>query len=158
MLNLKDLKNRLMKIVSSTVSLFIRGRAVETPRFTYVTTLSRKTGGPDPDDFGKIYRDEQFGKEYIVQDLYVKSRSEPPFYAVYTINEVITRPAEETYLDKEEFKRVVHLKPADIDVQEDMISFFKKDCEKEGETFEDRRSRPYPIRGAALPYQTNDLA
>lgn len=158
MLGLEDLKNRLMKIISSTVSLFGRGRAVETPRFTYVTTLSRKTGGPDPENFGKIYRDELSAKEYVVQDLYVKPRNEPPHYSVYTINEIIIRPAEETYFDTEEFKRVVQLKPADIDVQEDMISFFKKKNEGMGRVFEDRRSRPYPIRGAALPYQTNDLA
>lgn len=158
MLGLEDLKNRLIKIVSSTVSLFIRDRAVATPRFTYVTTLSKKTGGPDPENFGKIYRDEQSGKEYIVQDLYVKPRNEPPRYSVYTINEVTVRPAEETYLDEETFKQAVNLKPADIDVQEDMITFFKRDCEKDGETFEDRRSRPYPIRGAALPYPTNNIA
>jgi hypothetical protein len=109
MLGLEDLKNRLMKIVSSTVSLFVRGRAVETPRFTYVTTLSRKTGGPDPDDFGKIYRDEQFGKEYIVQDLYVKSKSEPPFYAVYTITKLLL-VLRKIYSTKKNFIRVVHLK------------------------------------------------
>ena len=158
MLNLRILKDRLMKLISSTVAFFVRDRAVETPRFTYITTLSRKTGGPDPASFGKLYCDEMSSKEYIIQDLYVKSKTEPSFYAVYTINEVVTRPADETDFDEKIFKQVVRLKPADIDVQEDMIAFFKSDCEKDNEIFEDRRSRPYPIRGAALPYPTNDPA
>ena len=158
MLDLEGLKNRLVKIISQTVNLFIRDRAVETPRFTYATTLSKKTGGPDPEDFGKLYRDEQFGKEYIVQDLYVKSKNEPSFYAVYTINEIVARPADETEFDEKLFKKVVQLKPADIDVQEDMITFFREKSEALGRVFEDRRSRPYPIRGAALPYLTNNIA
>lgn len=151
MLGLEDLKNRLMKIVSSTVSLFIRGRAVETPRFTYVTLFRKRTGGPDPDDFGTIYRDEKYGKEYLVKDFYFKPRDKAPEYSILSIEEIISRPDGETRLDEETFKKTVVLKAADIDVQDDMVAFFKSDSEKNGIEFFDRRKPPNPTKGAALP-------
>jgi hypothetical protein len=151
MLGFEDLKNRLMKIVLSTVSLFVRGRAVETPRFTYVTLFSRRTGGPDPDDFGTIYRDEKYGKEYLVKDFYFKPRNESPRYSILSIEEIASRPSGETHLDDATFKKVVALKAADIDVQDDMIAFFKSDSEKNGTEFFDRRKPQNPTKGAALP-------
>jgi len=151
MLGLEDLKNRLMKVVLSTVSLFVRGRAVETPRFTYVTLFSRRTGGPDPDDFGTIYRDEKYGKEYLVDDFYFKPRSGSPRYSILSIEEITSRPSGETHLDDATFKKTVVLKAADIDVQDDMIAFFKSDSEKNGVEFFDRRKPPNSTKGAALP-------
>lgn len=151
MLGLEDLKNRLMMIVSSTVSLFIRGRAVETPRFTYVTLFSRRTGGPDPDDFGTIYRDEKYGKEYLVKDFHFKPRSGFSEYSLLSIEEIVSRPDGKTHLDDATFKKTVMLKAADIDVQDDMAASFKSDCEKDGIEFFDRRKPPNSIKGAALP-------
>jgi hypothetical protein len=157
MLGLEDLKNRLMQFVSSTVNLFIRDRAVETPRFTYLSSLERKTGGPDPDELGlgDVYRDETSGKEYLVDDFYFNPKSEePPRYYVQSIDEIVSRPAGETRFAEEVFKTVVQLKTADIDVQEDLITFLKSDYEKSGVEFHDRRERSTTMKGAAMPPKT----
>lgn len=153
MLGLEDLKNRLIKIVSSTVSLFIRDRAVETPRFTYVASLEEKSDGPDPDglELGEVYRDEKFGKEYLVAEYYFEPKDAPPHGSVFSIKEIVSRPSEQTTFDKAAFQKAVPLKTADIDVQEDMIAFFKAYYEKDGAEFYDRRERSTTMKGAALP-------
>lgn len=137
MLALVDIKDRLASIAVAVNRLF-RECIVAEPRFTYVRRLTKKSG-PEPEDFGTIYRDERYGKEYLVDNLYVSGTTGPAFYAVYSIKEIVNRPANETHFDEETFKKVVSLDRADIDVQEDMIAFFAADCAKDGETFEDRR-------------------
>lgn len=137
MLALVDTKDRLASIAVA-VHRLIRECIVAEPRFTYVRRLTKKSG-PEPEAFGKIYCDQQSGKEYLVNDLYVSGTTGPNFYAVYSIQEIESRPATESHFDEETFKKVVSLKRADIDVQEDMITFFAADCAKDGETFEDRR-------------------
>ena len=153
MLGLEDLKHRLMKIVSSAVSLFVRGRAVETPRFTYVASLSKKPDGPDSDglELGDVFRDKKSGKEYLVEDFYFKPRSGTPRHSILSIEEITSRPSEEIFLDDAAFKKTVVRKPADIDVQDDMIAFFKSESERNGVEFFDRRKRKNQTKGAALP-------
>ena len=140
MLTFADLKDRLMVLVSSAVDRFLRDRSVSQPRFAFVDVFNKKSGGPDPESFGKIYRDEQSRKEYLVSDLYVGPKPKA-FYAVYSIKEVISRPVGETYLDEATFKETVILKDADIDVQNDIVSFFETKSSKNGTVFEDRRTR-----------------
>ena len=153
MLGLEDLKNRLMKIVSSTVSLFVRDQAVETPRFRYVASLSKKPDGPDPDglDLGDVFRDEKSGKEYLVEDFYFKPRSGAPRHSILSIEEITSRPSEVIFDGDAAFKKAVARKLADIDVQDDMIAFFKSESEKNGVEFFDRRKRQTQTKGAALP-------
>lgn len=138
MLTFVDMKDRLASVVIAAVNRLFRDCAVTEPRFTFVDFLSKKSG-PDPESFGTIYCDEQSRKEYLVNDLYVKGTKGPSFYAVYSIQEIESRPANEKHFDEQTFKKVVLLKRADIDVQENMIAFFAADCVKDGETFEDRR-------------------
>ena len=137
MLALVDIKDRLASIAVAVNRLF-RECIVAEPRFTFVDFLTKRSGS-EPENFGTIYRDERSGKEYLVNDLYVGERTGPAFYAVYSIQEIEARPTDSKRFDEETFKKVVSLKRADIDVQEDMIAFFKADCAKDGETFEDRR-------------------
>lgn len=157
MLNLEVLKNRLMQIISSAVNLFVRDRAVETLRFTYIASLSKKPDGPDSDNLGlgDVYRDETSGKEYLVDDFYFDPKSEePPRYYVQSIKEIVSRPAGETRFVDAVFEKVVTLKAADIDVQEDLIALLKRDYEKDGVEFRDRRERSTTMRGAAKPPKT----
>lgn len=154
MIDLGDLKNRLFRMISSTVAFFIRDRAVETPRFTYVASFTRKPDGPDPDDvgLGDVYRDETTGKEYLIEDFYFNPKNEErPRYYVQSVDEIISRPAGETYFDEAVFKNAVRLKAADIDIQEELIAFLKRTYEKDGVEFRDRRERPTTMKGAALP-------
>jgi len=137
MLALVDIKDRLVSIATAVNNL-IRECIVAEPRFTYVRRLTKQSG-PEPEAFGKIYCDQRSGKEYLVDDLYVSGATGPDFYAVFSIREIKSRPTDQTHFDEATFKKVVSLKRADIDVQEDMVAFFAEKSKKLGREFEDRR-------------------
>lgn len=140
MVNLEILKNRLMQFLSSTVSLFIRDRAVATPRFTYVTRLDKKDSGPDPESFGVVYRDEQTKTGYLIDQVTVTAKGVRK-KAVFSIKEIISRPEGLNRFDEAAFANEVKTQIAPIDIQEEMISFFKIEALKSGGVFDDKRTR-----------------
>lgn len=127
-------------MIIAIACLMKRACAVNEPRFTYVDFLRKKGAGPDPEDFGTIYRDKTSGKEYLVSDVFAPVKGKDSL-GIFSIREIKDRPAGETRFDEATFKRLVVLISAAPDVENDMIEYFRADCEKNGWEFGDFRKR-----------------
>lgn len=53
----RNIGNRLIPTIIAVACLMKRACAVNEPRFAYVDFLRKRTGGPEPENFGTVYHD-----------------------------------------------------------------------------------------------------
>lgn len=130
-------------------------KVTEKPRFARALTIRDKDSDPrEPSWLGIIYRDQKFGKEYLVASSTYREEGKG-HREVSSIKEIESSVGISNVMTAEEFKKAFELKPAAVDVENDMIAFFKKDTEEAGAAFHDLRDRNHGAGTAEATVQTS---
>jgi len=132
-------------------------KVTENPRFTYVRSIQDKDSDPrEPLFLGTIYRDQKFGKEYfVVENTYEKEGRDCS--DIHSIKEVVSSEKLSSIMTAAELKKTIQLKPADVDVENDMVDFFKKEATEAGMVFRDLRERNHGTGTQTAPSLASSL-
>ncbi len=131
---------------------------VTEPRFTRVRTIRDKDGDMrEPTWLGTVYHDQKLGKDhFVVGEVY--SEAGVTYREISSVSEIVSSKDLSHVMTAQELLAKLKLKTSDVDVENDIIYFFKKDTEAAGAVFHDLRKRNHGMgtpNGSAL---TNSLS
>lgn len=112
------------------------------PRFAYALAIRDKNGDPrEPEWLGTVYNDQQTDKKYlVVSKLYEKDGEKHK--DLISIKEVVSFASLSPKMTREELGKI-DLIPAAVDVENDMMDYFRGVCAESGRVFHDLRERKH---------------
>lgn len=125
---------------------------VTEPRFINVRSIRDKDGDMrEPTWLGTIYHDQKLGKSlFVVGEVYKEAGIS--HREISSIVEIVSAQDLSHAMTQEELGSKLKTKAADVDVENDIIAFLKKDTEAAGAVFHDLRKRNH---GTGTPNGSN---
>jgi hypothetical protein len=127
---------------------------VKQPRFVFVVNLLKEPASPDCERFGRVMRDNTNGKEYFVKDCYA-GMDNIRHYTIICVKEIVGRPTDITQFNEADFRGAVKLRDAPLNIQDEIMYFFKYECMKRRTgTFNDFQDPAVQNSGGVGPTNT----
>lgn len=133
-------------------------KVTEESRFKRVRSIRDKDGDPrEPTWLGTIYCDQRSDKEYfVVSSIYEEAGQD--HREISSIKEIESAVGISHAMTAKELSSALRLKPADVDAEDAMIAYFKRDTEEAGAIFHDLRDRNHTAGTSKAPALTNSLS
>jgi len=152
MLNIAFFETKPLSFPKIDLGKIWRLLKVTEPRFTNVRSIRDKDGDMrEPTWLGSIYHDQKLGKDLFVVDAIYREEG-VGHREISSVSEIVSAKDLSHVMTAQELQSKLKLKAPDVDVENDIIAFFKKDTEAAGAVFHDLRERNH---GTGTPNGSN---